>query len=115
MLAAFALTVALQQQAATATPEIVSEVRVHGNATLTDDAVISLAGVTVGSALDPGGIEAIEKRLKDSGRFDEVQVRKRYRTLAMDEVSLVLLVHEKRRHQSDWRATDPWRAASAIG
>ena len=96
MLAALALVLALQQQtAAPAAPEIVSEVRVHGNATLTDDAVIQLAGVTVGAALDPGGIEAIEKRLKDSGRFDEVQVRKRYRTLAMDDVALVLLVHEK--------------------
>jgi outer membrane protein assembly factor BamA len=94
MFATLALTLALQQ-AAPATPEIVSEVRVHGNATLTDDAVIQLAGVTVGSPLDPGGIEAVEKRLKDSGRFDDVQVRKRYRTLAMDEVSLVLLVHEK--------------------
>lgn len=95
MLAALALTLALQQQAAPAASEIVSEVRVHGNATLSDDAVIQLAGVAVGASLDAGGIEAIEKRLKDSGRFDEVQVRKRYRTLAMDDVSLVLLVHEK--------------------
>lgn len=95
MLAALALTLALQQQAAAGTPEVVAEVRVHGNATLTDDAVVQLAGVAVGSPLDAGGIEAVEKRLKDSGRFDEVQVRKRYRTLAMDEVALVLLVHEK--------------------
>jgi outer membrane protein assembly factor BamA len=95
MLAALALSLALQQAAPAAPAEIVSEVRVHGNATLTDDAVIQLAGVAVGASLDAGGIEAIEKRLKDSGRFDEVQVRKRYRTLAMDEVSLVLLVHEK--------------------
>lgn len=95
MFAALALTLALQQPAAPATPEIISEVRVHGNATLTDEAVLQLAGVAVGGSLDAGGIEAIEKRLKDSGRFDEVQVRKRYRTLTMDEVSLVLLVHEK--------------------
>jgi outer membrane protein assembly factor BamA len=89
MVAALALALTLQA------PEVISEVRVHGNATLTDAAVIQLAGVTVGAPLDPGGVEAIEKRLRDSGRFDEVQVRKRYRTLAMDEISLVLLVHEK--------------------
>jgi outer membrane protein assembly factor BamA len=75
--------------------EKIAEVRVHGNATLSDDTVINLAGVTVGGTLDADGLAAIEKRLKDSGRFDEVQVRKRYRTLAMDEVALVLVVHEK--------------------
>ena len=74
--------------------EKVADVRVHGNATLTDEAVLTLAGVAIGSPLDAGGTAAIEKRLKESGRFDEVQVRKRYRTLAMDEVALVLVVHE---------------------
>lgn len=87
----------VQQAGAVQTPvrETIAEVRVHGNATLTDEAVLKLAGVTVGAPVDAGGTDAIEKRLRDSGRFDEVQVRKRYRTLAMDEVALVLLVHEK--------------------
>jgi outer membrane protein assembly factor BamA len=75
--------------------ETIAEVRVHGNATLSDDAVLKLAGITLGTALDPAGTDAIEKRLRDSGRFDEVQVRKRYRTLAMDDVALVLIVHER--------------------
>jgi outer membrane protein assembly factor BamA len=83
----------------TATPqtaaETIAEVRVHGNATLADEAVLKLAGVAVGVALDAGGTAAVEKRLRDSGRFDEVQVRKRYRTLAMDEIALVLVVHER--------------------
>jgi outer membrane protein assembly factor BamA len=90
MLAVLALVAALQ-----APMETISEVRVHGNATLSDDAVIQLAGVTIGSTLDAAGLEAVAKRLRDSGRFDDVQVRKRYRTLAMDQVSLVLLVHER--------------------
>jgi len=85
-----------EQSAVQAGPaERVAEIRVHGNATLSDEAVIGLAGVTPGATLDAGGVAAIEKRLRDSGRFDEVEVRKRYRTLAMDEVALVLLVHEK--------------------
>jgi outer membrane protein assembly factor BamA len=75
--------------------ETIAEVRVHGNATLADEAVLKLAGVIIGTPLEAGGPEAIEKRLRDSGRFDQVQVRKRYRTLAMDEVALVLLVHER--------------------
>jgi outer membrane protein assembly factor BamA len=76
-------------------PERVGEIRVHGNATLSDDAVIELAGVAPGAMLDQAGLDAIEKHLRDSGRFDEVQVRKRYRTLEMDEVALLLVVHEK--------------------
>jgi outer membrane protein assembly factor BamA len=77
------------------TREVIAEVRVHGNVTLSDDAVLKLAGIALGTALDPAGTDAIEKRLRDSGRFDEVQVRKRYRTLAMDDVALVLIVHER--------------------
>ena len=88
MFAAVALAAVLQT-------ETIADVRVHGNATVTDAVVLQLAGVTIGQPLGPGGIEAVEKRLRDSGRFDEVQVRKRYRTLAMDEVSLVLVVHER--------------------
>jgi outer membrane protein assembly factor BamA len=88
MLAVLALAAFLQV-------ETITEVRVHGNATLTDDTVIQLAGVAVGSALDAGSVEAIQKRLRDSGRFDAVEVRKRYRTLEMDQVSLLLIVHER--------------------
>ena len=88
MIAALALAAVLQT-------ETIAEVRVHGNATVTDAIVLQLAGITIGQPLEAGGLEAIEKRLKDSGRFDTVQVRKRYRTLAMDEVALVLLVHER--------------------
>jgi outer membrane protein assembly factor BamA len=73
----------------------IAEIRVHGNTTLTDEDVLKLAGVAVGAALDATGTEGIEKRLKNSGRFDEVQVRKRYRTLAMDEIAIVLVVHER--------------------
>ncbi len=90
-----ALVLALITTAPQTPAETIAEVRVHGNATLSDEAVITLAGVALGAALDGGGTDVIEKRLRDSGRFDEVQVRKRYRTLAMDEIALVLLVHER--------------------
>jgi outer membrane protein assembly factor BamA len=88
MIAMLALAAVLQS-------ETIAEVRVHGNATVTDAVVLQLAEVIVGQPLGPGGTEAVEKRLRDSGRFDQVEVRKRYRTLAMDEVSLVLVVHER--------------------
>ncbi len=80
---------------APAVTETITEIRVHGNATIADDEVIRLAGVGVGTPLAPDAIAAIEKRLRDSGRFDEVLVRKGYRSLAMDQVALVLIVHER--------------------
>ena len=97
MLAGFALALALQTAAAPAAApaETINEVRVHGNATIDDAAVLRFAGVTIGQPLEAGGVDAVEKRLRDSGRFDAVQVRKRYRTLAMDEVALVIVVHER--------------------
>jgi outer membrane protein assembly factor BamA len=88
-------------------PETISEIRVHGNATLDDDEVIRLSGAAVGAPLAPGGIDAIARRLRDSGRFDEVQVRKRYRTLEMDDVALVLLVHERPGVRADGTMTSP--------
>jgi outer membrane protein assembly factor BamA len=90
-----ALVLACMTTIPQAPAETIAEIRVHGNATLSDEAVLKLAGVAVGAALDAAGTAAVEKRLRDSGRFDEVQVRKRYRTLAMDEIALVLLVHER--------------------
>ena len=62
----------------------------HGNVTLDDAAVVSWRASPLGSPLDANGLEAIKKRLQDSGRFDTVEVRKRYRTMAMDEIALVL-------------------------
>jgi outer membrane protein assembly factor BamA len=76
--------------------EILREIRVHGNAYLTDAEVLAVAGVTVGDPLTADSVAAIEKRLKDSGRFETIEVRKRYRSLTdPTDVALVLVVHEK--------------------
>jgi hypothetical protein len=94
--------------------EVVREVRVHGNAFLADDDVLRLAGVTVGDPLPAGGADTIEKRLKDSGRFETVDVRKRYRSLAdPTDVALVLVVHERpgitSAADTDNPVARPWR------
>ncbi|HXW08767.1 MAG TPA: BamA/TamA family outer membrane protein [Vicinamibacterales bacterium] len=77
-------------------PERIVELRVHGNAFLPDDAVLELAGVTLGQSMPADGVDGIERRLKASGRFQTVEVRKRFRSLSSTaEVVLVLLVHER--------------------
>jgi hypothetical protein len=76
--------------------ETIREIRVHGNAAVNDEDVIKLAGISVGDALGPDAVSAIEKRLKDSDKFETVEVRKRYRSLDdPTDVAIVLVVHER--------------------
>ncbi len=104
-----------QQPAAAPPPaEVVTEIRVHGNAYLRDSEVIRLAGVAVGQPLGPDGVRQIEQRLEKSGYFDTVEIRKRYRSLdAASDVALVLLVHERAGQTSelagDGPSTNPWK------
>jgi len=76
--------------------ETIREIRVHGNAEVTDADVIKLAGISLGDTLSPDAISSIEKRLKDSDHFETVEVRKRYRSLDdPTDVAIVLVVHER--------------------
>ena len=76
--------------------EVIAEIRVHGNAYVRDDEVIRLAGVSLGQPLPSDGLRGIEQRLKASGHFDTVEIRKRYRSLeSSTDVALILLVHER--------------------
>jgi hypothetical protein len=82
-----------EQQPAT---ETIREIRVHGNAAVTDADVVKLAGVAVGDPLTPESLQLVEKRLKDSDRFETIEVRKRYRSIDdPTDVALVLVVHER--------------------
>ena len=77
-------------------PEVVREVRIHGNAVLSDEEVLAIAGVAVDQPLAAGGADEIARRLKESRRFETVEVRKRYRSLTnASDVALVLVVHER--------------------
>ena len=76
--------------------ETISEVRVHGNATLErrrGDRV-RRASPSV-SRSRPAGSRRSRNGCATAAASTRSQVRKRYRTLAMDEVSLVLVVHER--------------------
>jgi hypothetical protein len=76
--------------------ETIVEVRVHGNAYVNDADVIALAGLAVGQPWTQDGEAAIEQRLKASGRFESVEVRKRYRSLdCTTDIVVLLVVHER--------------------
>ena len=76
--------------------ETIHEIRVHGNAAVPDADIIKLAGIALGDPISADSVTAIEKRLKDSDRFETVEVRKRYRSLDdPTDVAIVLVVHER--------------------
>jgi outer membrane protein assembly factor BamA len=93
MLATVILAASLMQPAAT--PGIVAEVRVHGNAVTPDEEVIRLAGVKIGVAFDEATIPAIEARLRGDGRFKDVEVLKRFASISdPSQVLLVIVVDD---------------------
>jgi outer membrane protein assembly factor BamA len=77
-------------------PEIVAEIRTHGNARIADEEIIRVAGLQLGQRLEEGTLADVEARLRKSGRFDSIEIRKRYRSLEdFSQVALVLVVHER--------------------
>jgi len=88
VLATLFLAVALMLPQST---EVITELRVHGNAVTPDDEVLRLAAVQVGSPLEPGTIEAVEDRLRGAGRFRSVEVLKRFASIA-DPTRVILVI-----------------------
>ena len=77
--------------------QTVSFVRVHGNRALSSQEVLALARVAAGDAFDPSLPDQIRERLRDSRRFESVEVRVRYRSLdGTGDVGLIVIVRERR-------------------
>jgi hypothetical protein len=94
--------------------ETIAEIRVHGNASMPDDDVIGVAGIAPGQPFRDGQVDEIRRKLEQSGLFESVEVRKRYRSLTdTSAVSLLLVVHEKPGVTSAAErpnaASGPWR------
>jgi outer membrane protein assembly factor BamA len=80
---------------ATLSAETLAEVRVHGNHTTPDAVVLRLAGLTPGQPIDAAAIAAAAERLRASGRFEQVEILTRYRSLEPGgDVALVIVVRE---------------------
>lgn len=76
--------------------ETVVEIRIHGNTSVPDEEVLELAGIAVGDFVDSAELDAIARRLATSGRFETVEVHKRYRSLtATDKIALMIVVRER--------------------
>lgn len=75
--------------------ETLGEVRVHGNHTTPDADVLALAGLTVGSPVTDASLEQAAVKLRASGRFANVELRKRFRSIDNpSDILVILLVDE---------------------
>lgn len=76
-------------------PGTVGEVRVHGNHTTPDTDILAIVGEVVGKPATDSLIADVKSRLEKSGRFDGVDVRKRYRSIEnLDDILLVVVIDE---------------------
>jgi outer membrane protein assembly factor BamA len=76
-------------------PGIVGEVRVHGNHTTPDADILGIIGDVVGQPATDQLISELHDKLEKSGRFDGVEVRKRFRSIENpDDILLMIVVDE---------------------
>jgi outer membrane protein assembly factor BamA len=75
--------------------ETIAEIRVHGNHTTPDADILSIAGLGTGQPFTDARLVEADKKLRDSRRFEDVEVLKRYRSIANpDEILIMLVVDE---------------------
>ncbi len=93
---AASLTFALFVQAAPVQPgEVVAEIRVHGNHLTPDAEIITIAGLTIGAPVTVDTIARARIKLNGSGKFEDVQVVKRFASIAdPTKIALILIVNE---------------------
>jgi outer membrane protein assembly factor BamA len=86
---------ALQAAPTSQTAEVIAEIQVHGNHVTADEEVIKMAGVAIGDPFTATTVAQVRDKLKAAGKFDEVNVQKRYASIAdLSKISLVIIVNE---------------------
>lgn len=75
--------------------ERIADIQVHGNVLTPDAEIVRLAGVRLGMAVDADLVAAIANRLRETHRFERVEVLKRFASIAdPSQVALVIIVDE---------------------
>jgi len=96
-----ALALAAAGQTAAQAIETLGEVRVHGNHTTPDADVLALAGLKVGAPVTDELLRQATDALRRSGRFADVEVRKRFRSIDNPYDILVIVLIDERAGISD--------------
>lgn len=96
--------------------EILGEVRVHGNHTTPDADVLAIAGLVLGGPVSDDLLREAAARLEQSDRFDNVDVRKRYRSIDdPNDILVIILVDEVAGITADDLTPGPLRRLRSLG
>lgn len=88
--------------------ERIAEITVHGNVVTPDDEIRRVAELEVGMAVGPATIEEAAERLRRSGRFRSVDVRKRFASIEdPTQIAVVIVVDEGDVHVERGREGQP--------
>lgn len=82
----------VQTGAQTPAREVIAEVRVHGNQVVPDVEVLRLAGVVIGAPFTDTTIAEITARLRDSRKFESVEVLKRFASIEDPSRIVVVII-----------------------
>ncbi len=75
--------------------QIVAAIQVHGNTATPDAEIRRLAGIEIGATVGDATVEEVAARLKATKRFENVQVLKRFASIAdPSQILLVIIVDE---------------------
>lgn len=97
-------------------PGVVAEIRVHGNHTTPDADVLAIVGEVVGKPATEALVADIRTRLEKSGRFEGVEVRKRFRSIDnADDILLMIVVDEMQGITDDDLTPSPWKKLKSSG
>jgi len=76
--------------------DVIADIKVHGNRSTSSDDVVAIASLAIGQPFADGLIEAARKRLTDTGRFDRVEVLKRFASIEdPTRIAVVIIVDER--------------------
>jgi outer membrane protein assembly factor BamA len=77
---------------ASAQTERIAEIRIHGNHATPDADILALSGLTPGDDAAADRLREAERRLRSAGRFEDVEVRRRYLSIADPSQILIMIV-----------------------
>jgi outer membrane protein assembly factor BamA len=92
----FGLAIAVLVPVLAHAQEVIAEIRVHGNHTTPDADIIGLSGLKTGEPATEARLAEAEQALRQSQRFDDVEVRKRFRSIDNPADILVMIVIDER-------------------
>jgi len=84
--------VAAPERLAAQGPDPIAEIRVHGNHTTPDADILALSGLQVGDEATEARLRDAERKLRETGRFEGVELRRRQISIADPSQILVMIV-----------------------